>query len=295
MSFSINKLLGILPNASEHGKIIDDLLEACHWFMAFLFIGWTLYFLYTICRFHKSRNPKANYHGVQSKASAHLEFMVVLIEAVLLLGFAIPLWGKRVIGDQFPTDALRIHAVAEQFAWNFHYPGPDGVFGRQSPEFVSASNPLGLDPNDPAGQDDIVTKNEFHLIKNKPVIVEITSKDVIHGFALENMRISQDAIPGSRIPVWFRPIVAGEYELICSQLCGAGHYGMRAVMNVQDQKEFDVWMKEQSDLQHPKKAAAPAGAPAAPAAVAPAAAPAAAASPAAAAAPAPAPAAPAAK
>ena len=287
MSFSINKLLGILPNASEHGKLVDDMLEFCHWFMALLFVGWTIYFLYTICRFHKSRNPKANYHGVQSKASAHLEFMVVLIEAVLLLGFALPLWGKRVTGDQFPpsSEALRIHAVAEQFAWNFHYPGPDGVFGRQSPEFVSASNPLGLDPNDPAGQDDIVTKNEFHLINRKPVIVEITSKDVIHGFALENMRISQDAIPGSRIPVWFRPTVAGEYELICSQLCGAGHYGMRAVLKVDKQEEFDAWMKEQSDLQHPKKAApapAPAGAPAAPAAAAPAA-------------PAPAPAAPAAK
>ena len=286
MSFSINKLLGILPNASEHGKLVDDMLEFCHWFMALLFVGWTIYFLYTICRFHKSRNPKANYHGVQSKASAHLEFMVVLIEAVLLLGFALPLWGKRVTGDQFPpsSEALRIHAVAEQFAWNFHYPGPDGVFGRQSPEFVSASNPLGLDPNDPAGQDDIVTKNEFHLINRKPVIVEITSKDVIHGFALENMRISQDAIPGSRIPVWFRPTVAGEYELICSQLCGAGHYGMRAVLKVDKQEEFDAWMKEQSDLQHPKKAApapAPAGAPAAPAAAP--------------AAPAPAPAAPAAK
>jgi cytochrome c oxidase subunit 2 len=271
--FGINKALGILPNASEHGYAVDNLLEICHWFMAVLFVGWSLYFFYVLLRFHRSRHPKADYHGVQSKASAHLEFSVVLIEAVLLLGFGLPLWGKRVTGDQFPSnaDAIRVHAVAEQFGWNFMYPGPDGVFGRSRADLVTSNNPLGLDPEDPASKDDIYSKNEVHFVNGKPVVVEITSKDVIHGFALEHMRISQDAIPGSKIPAWFRPVRAGEYELICSQLCGAGHYGMRAVVKVETQQEFDAWMKEQSDLQHPAAApAAPAAAPA-PAAPAPAA------------------------
>jgi cytochrome c oxidase subunit 2 len=235
--------------------------------MALLFVGWSLFFLYTIFRFHHSRNPKANYHGVHSKASAHLEFTVVLVEAVLLLGFAVPLWGKRVTAESFPDakEALHIHAVAEQFLWNFHYPGPDGVFGRQNAAFVSGSNLLGLDPNDPAGKDDIVTRNELHLINHKPVVVEVTSKDVIHGFALEHMRISQDAIPGSRIPAWFRPIVKGQYEIVCSQLCGASHSGMRAIMTVEDQAEFDSWMKETFQLQHPDLVKPAAAAPAAPA------------------------------
>jgi cytochrome c oxidase subunit 2 len=202
---------------------------------------------------------------VHSKASAHLEFTVVLVEAVLLLGFAVPLWGKRVTEDSFPDakEALRVHAVAEQFAWNFHYPGPDGVFGKQNVAFVSGNNPLGIDPNDEAGKDDIVSKNELHLVNHKPVVVEITSKDVIHGFALEHMRISQDAIPGSRIPAWFRPIVKGKYEIVCSQLCGAGHFAMRAMLMVEDKAEFDTWMKETTELQHPA-AAQPAAAPAAP-------------------------------
>ncbi|MDB6148650.1 MAG: Cytochrome c oxidase subunit [Chthoniobacter sp.] len=262
----INKLLGIVPNASEHGYLVDHFLEFCHWFMAVLFVGWSLFFLYTIFRFHRSRNPKANYHGVHSKASAHLEFSVVLIEAVLLLGFGLPLWGKRVTSDSFPDagEALRVHAIAEQFAWNFHYPGPDGVFGRQSTEYIKVS-PIGLDPNDPAGKDDIVSKNELHLVTHKATVVEITSKDVIHGFQLQHMRISQDAIPGSRIPVWFRPTVAGEYELICSQLCGAGHYAMKALTVVGSQTEFDTWMKEAMTLQHPELVQ-PAAAPAAPAA-----------------------------
>ncbi len=264
--FSINKALGLLPNASEHGRAVDHLLEVCHWFMAALFVGWTCYFFYTICRFHKSRHPRADYHGVQSKASAHLEFSVVLVEAVLLLGFGLPLWGKRVTGDQFPenAEAVRVHAVGEQFAWNFHYPGPDGLFGKQNAGFLSSSNPLGIDPGDPAGHDDIVSKNEMHLINGKPTVIEISSKDVIHSFSLQHMRMCQDAIPGSRIPMWFRPIRAGEYEIVCAQLCGAGHYAMRSIMKVETKAEFDAWAKEQSDLQHPPAA------PAVPAAAAPA-------------------------
>ncbi len=263
--FSINKALGILPNASEHGRAVDHLLEACHWFMAILFVGWSCYFLYTIFRFHKSRHPKADYHGVQSKASAHLEFSVVLIEAVLLLGFGLPLWGKRVTGDQFPdnADAVRIHAIGEQFAWNFHYPGPDGVFGKQHVDFLTSANPIGLDPNDPAGKDDIISKNEMHLINGHPTVIDISSKDVIHSFSLQYMRMCQDAIPGSRIPMWFRPIRAGEYEIVCAQLCGAGHFAMRSIMKVETRAEFDAWMKEQNDLQHPQ--AAPTAVPAEPA------------------------------
>lgn len=256
--FSINKALGMVPNASEHGYLVDQMLEACHWFMVLLFIGWSCYFVYVLWRFSKSRNPKADYHGVQSKASAHLEFSVVVVEAVLLLGFALPLWGKRVNGENYTNDpeTIRVQAIGEQFAWNFHYPGPDGVFGQRSAAFLTASNPLGIDPKDPAGQDDVVSKNEIHVVNKRPVIVDITSKDVIHNFALKHMRMAQDAIPGSKIPIWFRPIRAGEFEIVCGQLCGSGHYAMRSFMKVESQADYDAWMKEQSDLQHPKKAAA---------------------------------------
>lgn len=264
----INKLLGMVPNASEHGYLVDHMLEFCHWFMTILFIGWTIFFLFCIWRFHKSRSPKANYHGVHSKASAHLEFVVVLVEAVLLLGFAVPLWGKRVTQESFPdaSEALRVHAIAEQFAWSFHYPGPDGIFGQQKAHFVSGTNPIGIDPNDPNGKDDVVSKNELHIVNHKPTVIEITSKDVIHGLALQHMRISQDAIPGSKIPVWFRPIQKGQYEIVCSQLCGAGHYAMRAMMIVEDKAEFDTWMQDTFKLQHPDLAAKAAAAAPAPAA-----------------------------
>ncbi len=258
----LNKWMGIVPDASEHGYLIDHTLEFCHWFMLLLFVGWFAFFCYTIFRFHKSRNPRANYHGVKSKVSTHLEFTVVLVEAVLLLGFGLPLWGKRVTEESFPDkgEALRVHAIGEQFAWNFHYPGPDGVFGRQDIHLVNGNNPLGLDPNDPAGQDDVISKNDLHLIRYKPTVIEITSKDVIHSLSLHNMRITQDAVPGSRVPVWFRPIKAGTYEIVCAQLCGAGHYAMKATMAVEGQTEWDAWYKETSSLQHPAAPAAPAAA-----------------------------------
>lgn len=257
----LNELMGILPNASEHGATIDHLLEFCHWFMLALFVGWTGFFLYTCFRFHHTRNPRANYHGVKSKISAHLEFAVVLIEAVLLLGFAVPLWGHRVTEFPDKANALRVHAIGEQFAWNFHYPGPDGIFGRQDPKFVSSNNPLGLDPNDPASKDDIVSKNELYLVNYRPTVIEITSKDVIHSLSLQHMRMDQDAIPGIRIPMWFRPIRAGQYEVVCAQLCGAGHYGMKAEMYVVNQADFTAWETETMKRQHPEAAAtaAPAG------------------------------------
>ena len=129
-----------------------------------------------------------------------------MIEAVLLLGFAIPLWAKRV--NQFPPgkEALVVHVVAQQFSFNYHLPGPDGQFGRRDASFVSNSNPVGLDPNDPAGKDDIVTSGELHVPVNRPVIAELSSKDVIHDFFLPSMRIAGDAIPGSLIPIWFTPV-----------------------------------------------------------------------------------------
>ncbi len=254
----LNKLLGMPLNASEHGFQVDQMLEFVHWIMLVLFVGWSTFFIFTLIRFHKSRNPKADYHGVKSKASTHIEFMVVLVESVFLLGFGIPLWGKRVNGPKPEGgDVERVRVVAEQYKWNFHYPGADGVIGRRKTELVSASNPVGLDYTDPAAKDDIVTANEMHLPVNKDVILEISSKDVIHSLSLQFMRIGQDATPGLVSPIWFKPVRTGEFEIICGQLCGYGHYLMRGNMVIDSAEDYQAWLKEK---------AANAGAPAAPAA-----------------------------
>jgi len=243
----INELLGQPPNASEHGYQIDHILEFCHWFMAALFVGWLSYFIFVLIRFRRSRHPVADHQGVKSGISTHLEFSVVLIEAVLLIGFAIPLWAKRV--NQFPDsrDAILVHVVGQQFNWTYHLPGPDGQYGRREVSLVSNNNPVGLDYNDPASKDDIVVVGELHVPVNRPVIIELSSKDVIHNFNLNSMRIAQDAIPGSIIPMWFTPIKTGTYEVICGQLCGLGHYSMKGSVVVDSPEDYQNWLKERAE------------------------------------------------
>ena len=254
----LNELIGLPPNASEHGYQIDHIIEFSHWFMGALFIGWSAFFIYVLLRFRKGRHPVADHEGVKSGISTHLEFAVVLIEAVLLIGFAIPLWAKRV--NQFPEDkdAILVHAIGQQFSWNFHLPGPDGQFGKRDIALVSNSNPLGLDSRDPASKDDIVVLGELHVPVNRPVIIELSSKDVIHNFALPHMRMAQDAIPGQIIPMWFKPIKTGNYEVVCGQLCGLGHYGMKGMLVVDNPADYQAWLKERAELAGTQSAPAPA-------------------------------------
>lgn len=201
----MEKYLGLPPVASAHGTEIDHLIGYMHWLMLILFVGWGVFYIFVLVRFRRSRNPKANYTGVKSHFSSYLEATVAIIEVVLLVGISIPLWSKRVNAFPAEKDALVIRVVAEQFAWNIHYPGPDGKFGKASINLVDQNNPLGLDRNDPDAKDDIATINQLVLPVNKPVIIHLSSKDVIHSFNLPTMRVKQDAIPGMDIPVWFTP------------------------------------------------------------------------------------------
>jgi cytochrome c oxidase subunit 2 len=198
-------LLGLPPEASMHAPQIDHMLGMVHWLMVILFVGWGAFFVYTLVRFRAPRQHRADYAGVKSHASNYVEIGVAAFEAFLLIGFAIPIWSSVVTAFPSERDATVVHVVAEQFAWNIHYPGPDGVFGRTDISLISAENPLGLDRSDPAAKDDITTINQLNLPVGKPVIVYLTSKDVIHSFGLPYLRVKQDAIPGQRIPLWFVP------------------------------------------------------------------------------------------
>src|SRR5436309_7204095 len=125
----MEKLLGLPVLASEHGKDVDNLIIWVHWLMIVLFVGWLAYFAYALFRFHRSRNPKADYVGVKNHASNYIEGAVAVVEGVLLIGIAIPLWAKAV--EKFPekSESTNIQVVAQQFVWNVRYPGKDGVFG----------------------------------------------------------------------------------------------------------------------------------------------------------------------
>ena len=241
----MSNLLGIPLAASAHAAEIDQMTALVHWLMLVLFVGWGAFFIFALIRFRAGANPKASYEGVKSHFASYIEWAVAGIELVLIVAFAIPAWAYRV--DAFPQEnqATVVRVVAEQFAWNIHYPGADGQFGRVDPKLMGSDNPLGLDRTDPAAKDDITTINQLILPVNKPVIVHLTTKDVIHSFSLIQMRVKQDAIPGQTIPVWFTPIMTGDWEINCSQLCGLGHFRMRGAYSIKSQADFDTWMKEQ--------------------------------------------------
>jgi len=159
-------------------------------------------------------------------------------------------------------ESLVVQVTGEQFAWNVHYPGADRVFGRTDIKLIDLqSNPLGLDRDDPAAKDDVTTLNQLYLPVNRPIVVRLRSKDVIHSFGVPEFRVKQDAVPGFTIPIWFVPNVTTEemrartgnpefqYEIACAQLCGLGHYRMRAFVTVQSADAFQAWIDEQAKSQ----------------------------------------------
>jgi cytochrome c oxidase subunit II len=241
----MQEFLRMPVQASAHAAEIDQMTVLVHWLMAILFVGWGIYYVFVLFRFRRAANPVASYTGAKGKISKGTEVAVALIEVLLLVFYAIPAWAKRVKAFPSENEAVVVRVVAEQFAWNMQYPGPDGRFGRTDIKLISADNPLGLDRADAAAKDDITTINQLNLPVDRPVLIHLSSKDVIHSFGLIEMRVKQDAVPGMQMPVWFIPTRPGEYEIACSQLCGLGHFRMRGFVTVQTAADYEKWFGEQ--------------------------------------------------
>lgn len=241
--------------ASRDGEEVDSLLFGVHNAMVLLFVAWMGYLLFALWRFRAKRNPRANPAGVKTFVFVLVVGVVVVEEAVTLFGAAVPLWTKN--QSEYPDEdqAIVVRVTAEQFTWNARYPGKDGKFGAQDHALVSSSNPLGYVPSDEAGKDDVVPplkdirvplepidadgdgKQDVDSLGRpqfKPVIIYLTSKDVIHSFKVLPMRICQDAVPGMSIPIHFMPTRVGKYAITCSQLCGNGHATMIGWLTVMD-------------------------------------------------------------
>jgi cytochrome c oxidase subunit 2 len=152
-----------------------------------------------------------------------------------------------------------VRVTAEQFAWNARYPGADGKLGTQSKTLVSAANPFGIDKSKPYWEDDVeVLKSDIvvPMIKNedgthKSVTIDLTSTDVIHCFKVLPLRVCQDVIPGMRIPIHFRPVKVGRYQITCAQLCGDGHARMKGAVKVVDEAAWNEWYKAEVEKKKP--------------------------------------------
>jgi cytochrome c oxidase subunit 2 len=229
--------------ASVRGADIDGVFTAVLIVTGIAFIGVQGVLGYFVARYGSRGTERAGYWHDNPKAEAGLLIGTAVIMTVLVF------MGQRVWANIYFTDAppgtLEVQVTGQQFAWNFHYAGADGVFGRTDAKLITDTNPVGLDKKDPAAKDDIVSV-DMHMVVDKPVKVRLRSKDVIHSFFLPNMRVKQDAVPGMSILVWLQPTRTGKYELACAELCGNGHYRMRAFVYV-DKTEQDLnnWLKEQ--------------------------------------------------
>jgi cytochrome c oxidase subunit 2 len=231
---------------SEHGGAIDAQFIRTLVVVAISFISAQVVLGYFIWRFRGRGTGRATYtHG-----SVKLEVGLMLLTAVVFVTLAAmgqKVWAQLHLREA-PPDAVQIEVTAQQFAWNIRYPGADGKFGRTAVKFVDdQTNPVGVDPQDPAGKDDVVSVNRMAVPVNRPIQVTLRSKDVTHSFFVPVLRLKQDAVPGMQIPIHFKAMKTGEYEIACAELCGLTHFKMKGYLMVMSDQEFATWLKERAN------------------------------------------------
>lgn len=247
------KILG--EAASTQGDKIDTMLYITLAITGIVFFITQILLFWFAFKYQESDKRKAYYYPHNNK----LEIIWTVIPAIALtalVGFGIYFWFK-ITGDP-PEDAMQVEVTGSQFKWEFRYPGKDGVFGKKYYKNIDPekNNPLGQLWDDPYNHDDILI-NELHLVVNKPVKLIIGSKDVVHDVGLAQFRMKMDAVPGTPTTMWFTPKFTTRqmiektgdpdfvYEISCDQMCGKGHFGMRGVIIVETQEEFDRWIYSQ--------------------------------------------------
>ncbi|HUQ87842.1 MAG TPA: hypothetical protein VM096_09795 [Vicinamibacterales bacterium] len=231
--------------ASMHASALDAVLFSVHAHMLLIFVSWLALFVVALIKFRKGANPEPRARGFRGMWAATAIGAVIVGDVIILVTLALPAWAQRNEPPPPGLQPIEIHIAAEQFAWNIHYPGPDRVFGRTGQQFVSASNPAGIDRSDPAAADDIGLLNVLMLPVDQTAVIQLSSRDVIHSFTLNEMRVKQDAVPGMTSRIWFTPIATGDWEIACSQLCGLGHYRMRGEYHVVDQAAWEKWQADE--------------------------------------------------
>ena len=232
------------PPISNEAVVVDHQYDLTLYATGAAFILAQLGLAYAILRY-RDRGQHVHF----TRGSVVLEVLWTSITLLVFLGLGI--LGRRAWADVRFTPsavgAIRIEATTNQFVYTFRYPGPDGTFGRCDPSLISApaGNPLGIDPNDPAGRDDIVVA-DLTIPVDHPVELLLRSQDVIHNFFVRELRLQQDAVPGMMIPVNFAADRIGTYEIVCTQLCGLGHYKMHSLLHVVSESDFESFLKRQA-------------------------------------------------
>lgn len=239
--FHFSSVWWFTPLAS-HWSAIDTTINITIWITGMVFIAVNLFLAFAIYRYRYKAGTRADYQPENKKLEGWL-LLVTAVGIAVMLAPGLYVWGQFVSP---PTGATEVEAVGQQWHWRFRLPGADGQLGKADVRASSELNPLGLDPNDPAGLDDIIIdSNELVLELNQPVKVLLRSNDVLHNFAVPQFRVKMDLVPGTVSYVWFIPTTVGQFDILCEELCGIGHFAMRGRVIVKDTENYQRWLAQQ--------------------------------------------------
>ena len=233
------------PVASNWGNI-DDTIILSFWVTGAVFVAVCLFMAYCVWAYRYRPDRKAEYKPEDKKLEFRLTWLTALgVAALLAPGLVV--WNKFIT---VPENAMKIEVVAYQWGWNYRLPGADGVLGKTSVGLISDDNPYGLDSSDPNSKDDILVMDaDLHLKINQPVKVELRSFDVLHNFYVPQFRAKMDTLPGIITYYWFTPEKTGDYEILCAEYCGTGHYAMRGRVLVDEKKDYSDWLAKQINFE----------------------------------------------
>jgi cytochrome c oxidase subunit 2 len=231
------------PIASNWG-LMDDTVNLTFWVTGAVFVAVNLFMAYAIVRYRhrKGSERRAEYEPEYKKLEWWLTGLTTVgVAALLAPGLVV--WAKFVT---VPDDAKVVEALGQQWSWSFRLPGLDGVLGEVDSSLISQDNPFGIDPNDVRGQDDVlIAGQELHLPLNQPVKILLRSKDVLHDFTVPQFRVKMDMVPGTITYLWLTPTRTGQFEILCEELCGVGHFVMRGRVVVEDSNDYRAWLAAQ--------------------------------------------------
>ena len=229
------------PVASNWGNI-DDTIILSFWVTGAVFVAVCLFMAYCVWAYRYRPDRKAEYKPEDKKLEFRLTWLTALgVAALLAPGLVV--WNKFIT---VPENAMKIEVVAYQWGWNYRLPGADGVLGKTSVGLISDDNLYGLDSSDPNSKDDILIMDaDLHLKIDQPVKIELRSLDVLHNFYIPQFRAKMDTLPGIITYYWFIPEKKGDYEILCAEYCGTGHYAMRGRVLVDEEKDYSNWLAKQ--------------------------------------------------
>ncbi|WP_274628663.1 cytochrome c oxidase subunit II [Arvimicrobium flavum] len=222
---------------------IDHTLVITFWITGVVFSAVVLFMAYCVWRFRHKEAARAHYEPESKRLETWLT-VVTGVGVAAMLAPGLYVWAQFIT---VPDDATDVEVIAQQWQWSFRLPGTDGKLGTSDSRLVSAENPLGVNPDDTNGQDDVVVEAaDLHLPVGKPVKMLLRSIDVLHDFYVPEFRAKMDMIPGSVTYFWFTPTRTGSFEVLCAELCGTGHGFMRGVVAVDNDEDYQAWLQEQS-------------------------------------------------